>query len=196
MNPTTNVSWKSYYNTKKELKWREWLHTLVYIDFRDDSSVVKRFQSFQYFINKGLIPFVKAHGYTFQPGVDLANDLANILYDENHKDFHRQSFSRERYGKYANDLDLDHYFNFGISKEDWDLFWDDWQWMTDFYDSNFRNRFLLPSFVYNRLDLENSDVTFRLTKELEEEEEYDDIFIPAEQASEAIGQGKDRNSLY
>jgi hypothetical protein len=196
MNPSGTVLWKTYYNNKKELKWREWLHTLVYIDFRDDSSVVKRFQSFQYFINEGLIPFVKAHGYIFQANIHLANDLANILYNENRQDFCRQPFSRERHGKNINDLDLDYYLNFGISKDDWDTFWHDWQWMTDFYDDNFRNRLLLPSFVYNRLDLENSPVTDKITRELEEEDEYDDMYIPAEQASEAIGQGKDRNSLY
>jgi hypothetical protein len=188
--------WRNYYNNKKELAWRKWLHTLVYIDFRDDSSVVKRYQAFQYFIKEGLIPFVTSHKYVFHTGIDLANDLANLLYLKPPTDFCRQSFERNVYGRTNRSIDLDYYQSFGIPKEDWDIFWKDWQWMTDFMDENFRNQYLMHDFVYNRLDLENSEVTEKITRELEEEDDFEEHYIVPEHASEAIGQGKDRNSLY
>jgi hypothetical protein len=189
-------SWQSYSKHKKELEWRKWLHTLVYIDFRDDTSVVKRFQSFQYFIKTGLIPFVKSHKYVFRAGIDLSNDLANYLYKQSTHDFRRQPYVRDMHGKANRNLDLDHYLMMGIPKEDWDFFWNDWKWMTDFMDDNEKNQYLMPEFVFNRLDLENSEVTDILTREIEEDEDYEEHYIVPEQASEAIGQGKDRNSLY
>ena len=71
--------------------------------------------------------------------------------------------------------------------------------MSDFYDDNFRNRFPIHILVYNRLDLEHSEAVEKFNKQLEEEEENEEEhYIPnnIEQASEAIGQGKDKNSLY
>jgi hypothetical protein len=188
--------WRNYFKQKKELPWRNWLNTLVYIDFRDDSSVVKRYQSFQYFIKKGLLPFVTSHKYAFRAEIDLANELANLLYLQPPTDFRRQSFQRNMYGRTNDILDLDHYQSLGIPKEDWDLFWKDWQWMTDFMDENFKNQYLVPDFVFHRLDLEHSEVTEKITRELEEEEDFEEHYFVPDQASDAIGQGKDRNSLY
>jgi hypothetical protein len=189
-------TWRNYYAHKKELQWRKWLHTLVYIDFRDDHSVVKRYESFQYFITKGLIPFVQSHKYVFTPGIHLANELANLLYKKCDVDFRRQSFVRIVNGKQSKTIDWDHYSTFGIPKDDWDTFWKDWEWMTDFMDENYKNQYVIPEFVYNRLDLDHSEMTDILTQEIEDDDDYEEHYIIPEQASEAIGQGKDRNSLY
>jgi hypothetical protein len=139
---------------------------------------------------------VNSHNYIFHPGINLASDLANLLYLAPPTDFCQQSFQRYVYGKQNKTVDLDHYQTFGIPKEDWDLFWKDWQWMTDFMDENYKNQYRIPDFVYNRLDLEHSKATDKLTQELEEDDEFEEHFIAPEHASEAIGQGKDKNSLY
>lgn len=195
MSSSERSSWQNYYAHKKELEWRKWLHTLVYIDFRDETSVVKRFECFQYFIQYGLVPFVKSHKYIFRPGIHLANELANRLYKKS-KDFREQPFYRIIQGKQTKTFDYDHYITVGIPKEDWEFFWKDWEWMTDFMDENYKNQYLIPEFVYNRLDLEHSEVTDILTQELEDDDDFEEHYIVPEQASEAIGQGKDRNSLY
>jgi hypothetical protein len=192
------ITWTAYHKKKREVKWREWLHEYVYADFRDDTSVLKRFQCFQYFCNAGLIPFVNSHKYTFNVNYDLANELANHLYYGRDVFDRLQPFFREQNIRAKHDLDYDYYISRGIPDSDWEAFWDRWQWMTDFYDDNFRNRFFLSKFVYDRLNLEVSQATEILTRELEEDEENDD-YMPhtiEQQASEAIGQGKDKNSLY
>lgn len=192
------IPWTSYHKRKRETKWRDWLHEYVYVDYRDEASVLKRFQCFQYFCNAGLIPFVKAHKYTFNINYDLPNELANHMY-HGHDVFHRrQPFYREQNTRAKMDLDYDFYISRGISDSAWEAFWHRWQWMTDFYDEKYRNRFFLSKFVYDRLNLDTSDATLILTKELETEEENDDYIPHANelQASEAIGQGKDKNSLY
>lgn len=190
------VSWKGYYDKKREAKWREWLHEYVYIDFRDERSIVKRFQSIQYFCKEGLIPFVNGHKYAFNPNYDLANELANFLYHGKDGFNRQQHFYRSINARLKMNIDYDYYLTRGIPDEDWNLFWKDWQWMTDFYDENFRNRLCIPDFVYNRLNLESSRATEILSEELEEHEDSDDWAQQTEQASEAIGQGKDKNSLY
>jgi hypothetical protein len=68
--------------------------------------------------------------------------------------------------------------------------------MTDFYDENYRNRLLIAKFVYDRLNLEISRATEVLTREIEQDESSDDYSQHVDQASEAIGHGKDKNSLY
>ena len=196
MSVSQTVALRAYHKDQKELEWREWLHTLVYIDFRDEKSIVKRFQSFQYFVNAGLVPFVKAHGYVFRVGIHLANELANYLYSQEKYDFRLQPFEREVHGKIEINIDLDYYQLRGIPIEDWDAFWTEWQWMTDFNEENYRNKYRIPGFVYNRLNLDLSEVTEKLTKELDDADGYEEYHFMTDQASDAIGQGKDRNSLY
>ena len=190
------VPWTQYYQKKRDAKWREWLHEYVYIDFRDEHSAVKRYQCLQYFCNEGLIPFVKAHKYSFHPNYNLANELANLLYFGKDTFERKQPFYRSIYTRLKMNVDYDYYSSRGISEEDWTSFWNDWQWMTDFYDENFRNRFWIPSFVYNRLHLEISAATEIVTAEFEEDEDGEDWVQTTEQASDAIGSGKDKNSLY
>jgi hypothetical protein len=191
------VPWTAYHKKKREAKWREWLHEYVYADYRNESSAMKRFQCFQYFCSKGLVPFVNAHGYNFNPNYNLANELANQLYFKEDVYQRIQPFFREQNIRAKMDLDYDYYISRGIPDTDWEAFWNQWQWMSDFYDDNFRNRFILSKFVYDRLNLEVSEATEILTRELEEEENAEEHMPqPVEQASEAIGQGKDKNSLY
>lgn len=196
MDTPITISWSAYYKKKRDAKWLTWLHTYVYVDFRDDSSTLKRFQCFQYFCNAGLIPFVNAHKYTFNENYNLANELANLLY-KGEDDFQRvQPFFREQNIRAKQDLDYDYYISRGIPEDHWEAFWNQWQWMTDFYDDNFRNRFLISKFVYDRLNLDISAATEVLTREIEEDESADDYIQHVDQASDAIGHGKDKNSLY
>ena len=196
MDSPVTISWTAYYKKKRDEKWLTWLHEYVFLDFRNDSSSVKRFQSFQYFCNEGLIPFVNEHKYSLNPNYDLANELANFLYKGQDEFQRSQSFYREQNIKAKHDLDYDYYILRGIPNDSWDAFWDKWQWMTDFYDEKFRNRYLIPKFVYDRLHLEISGATEVLTREIEADEAADDYHQYVDQASEAIGHGKDKNSLY
>jgi hypothetical protein len=190
------IPWNTYHKKKREAKWRNWLHEYVYVDFRDESSALKRFQCFQYFCTYGLIPFVNAHKYNFNVQYNIANELANLLYYGEDTFCRSQPFYREQNQRAKIDLDYDYYIFRGIPDSHWEVFWDKWQWMTDFYDENFRNRYFISNFVYDRLNLETSEAVQVLTRELEEDEDGDDYFHSVEQASEAIGQGKDKNSLY
>ena len=195
--PSISLSpWISYNKKKRDVKWKTWLHEYVYSDFRDDTSVLKRFQCFQYFCSAGLIPFVEAPKYNFNVNCNIANELANLLFRG--EDFFQRSqpFYRIQSLRAKMDLDYDYYISRGIPDCDWEAFWKEWQWMSDFYDENYRNRFLISKFVYERLSLEISDATEILTREIEGEEDYDDYNPINEHASDAIGQGKDRNSLY
>ncbi len=189
--------WSNYHKQKKEAPWRKWLDEYVYIDVRNPRSVVKRFECFQYFCRHGLIPFVKRHGYNFDTKRNLANDIANYIFQDMKQDFILQEYRRYLSAKDENDIDYDYYCLKGIPVNDWDAFWNEWQWMSDFYDEKFRNRYSIPYIVYNRLDLEHSSITQKINQELDEAEDEDDYIHPTnEQASEAIGQGKDKNSLY
>lgn len=190
------IPWNKYYKSQREKKWRDWLHEYVYIDTRSDSSIVKRFESFQYFCREGLIPFVQAHKYNLNPNYNIENELANLLYHGKDAFERQQPFYRPASDRFKMDLDYDYYILRGIPDSDWEAFWKDWQWMTDFYDENFRNRMVIPGFVYARLNLETSEATTILTDELDEVEDGDDWVQQTEQASDAIGQGKDKNSLY
>jgi hypothetical protein len=196
MDTPSTISWSPYYKKTREAKWRKWLHEYVYVDFRDDSSVLKRFQCFQYFCNAGLIPFVKAHKYSFNENYDLANELANLLYTGKDEFERSQPFFREQNIRAKMDLDYDNYILRGIPDSEWEGFWNRWQWMSDFYDENYRNRLLISKFVYDRLNLDISRATELLTREIEEDESSDDYSQHVDQASEAIGHGKDKNSLY
>jgi len=191
------IPWKTYYKSQRETKWRDWLNKYVYIDVRTEDYIVKRFQSFQYFCKEGLIPFVESHGYNFNMNYHLANELENVLYHGNDVFNRQQPFYRPQSDRYKMDLDFDYYLLKGISDSDWERFWKDWHWMTDFHEDNFRNRLMIPIFVYQRLNLEISRMTNILTDELEEIEDSEDWGQQqTEQASDAIGQGKDKNSLY
>lgn len=190
------IPWTAYHKRKRETKWRTWLNEYVYADNRLEDSVLKRFQCFQYFCKAGLIPFVNDHKYVFNPNYDLANELANYLYYGRDVFERIQPFYRKIGGRVKMNVDYDYYSTRGIPDEDWTLFWNDWQWMTDFYDENFRNRFLIPGFVYSRLYLEISEATRVVSEELEGDEDGEDYHSSIEQASDAIGQGKDKNSLY
>lgn len=190
------IPWINYHKKKREADWKTWINEYVYADFRDDTSVMKRFQCCKYFCEEGLIPFVNAHKYVFNPNHDLPNELANVLYRGKDPYGLLQPFFRDINTRLKMDVDYDYYTTRGIPDEDWNHFWNDWQWMTDFYDEKFRNRFLIPKFVYDRLQLDVSEATARLTAELEGDEDSDDYSAYVDQASEAIGQGKDKNSLY
>jgi hypothetical protein len=196
MDTPSTISWSPYYKKTREANWRKWLHEYVYADFRDDSSVLKRFQCFQYFCNAGLIPFVNAHKYTFNENYDLANELANLLYAGKDEFERSQPFFREQNIRAKMDLDYDNYTLRGIPESEWEGFWNRWQWMSDFYDENYRNRLLISKFVYDRLNLDISRATELLTREIEQDESADDYSQHVDQASEAIGHGKDKNSLY
>lgn len=198
MEPSISDFWRSYHTQKKEAPWKTWLHEYVYADIRDASSYMKRYECFAYFCKEGLVPFVKSHGYIFSLDRNLANDIANFFFQNCKEDFVQQPFHRRFYKKIHDDIDFDHYITKGIPQEDWDLFWNQWMHMTDFYDDNFRNRYPIHILVYNRLDLEHSATTKKLTVILEDEEDQDEHYLPnqIEQASDAIGQGKDKNSLY
>jgi len=196
MDTPSTISWSPYYKKTREANWRKWLHEYVYVDFRDDSSVLKRFQCFQYFCNAGLIPFVNAHKYTFNENYDLANELANLLYAGKDEFERSQPFFREQNIRAKMDLDYDNYTLRGIPESEWEGFWNRWQWMSDFYDENYRNRLLISKFVYDRLNLDISRATELLTREIEQDESADDYSQHVDQASEAIGHGKDKNSLY
>ena len=189
---------KPYDKKKREANWKTWLNEYVYADFRDETSVMKRYQSYQYFCKEGLIPFVTAHKYVLNPNYDLPNELANLLYNGNGKDpcCRVQPFFREINNRLKMDIDFDYYTSRGIPDEDWNIFWNEWKWMTDFYDEKFRNRLLLPKFVYDRLNLDSSEATFKLSEELDEYDDSDEYSSHVDQASDAIGQGKDKNSLY
>ncbi len=187
---------QSYFKRKADTKWRQWLNEDVYIDIRKENSVAKRYEALLYFFQKGIVPFVKDHGYNLRLDVHLASEFANFLYQGLKDDFREQSFYRQDNVKYKMDIDYDYYTMRGIPEEDWTVFWETWQWMSDFYDEKFRNRYLLPNFIYSPLDLETSEVTEKITRELEEADELDEHLPIVEQASDAIGQGKDKNSLY
>ena len=190
-------SMSSLFKRQKETKWRIWLHQYVYADIRDTNTIMKRYQCFQYFIKEGLAPFAKSHGYTITLHRNLENDLANYLYNDCKYDFLSQDFRRYYSNRDKIDIDYDYYVLKGIPEDDWILFWKSWEHMSDFTGRNYRNKYMIPIFLYNRLNLEVSETTEKITRELEEEEDQDDYNGPiVEQASEAIGQGKDRNSLY
>jgi hypothetical protein len=189
-------SWIRYSKKDREANWSRWLHTYVYTDFRDDTSVLKRFQCFQYFCSAGLIPFVEAHKYQFNSQYNLANELANLLFKGDDGFSRCQPFYRVQNARSKIDLDYDNYILKGIPECEWEAFWSRWQWMSDFYDENYRNRCIIPKFVYERLNLEISEATEILSREIEEDEDADDYLPVNDHASDAIGQGKDRNSLY
>lgn len=196
MDSPITIPWSSYYKKKREEKWFRWINEYVFLDYRDDSSSMKRFQSFECFCNEGLIPFVNNHKYNFNPNYDLVNELANLLYKGTDEFQRCQPFFREQNIRAKQDLDYDYYILRGIPTEDWDAFWDEWKWMTDFHDENFRNQYFISKFVYDRLHLDISEATEVLTREIEGDEAADDYYQHSDQASEAIGHGKDKNSLY
>lgn len=169
-------------------EWTTWLDTYVYLNELDWKSAMKRKEALHIFIEEGLKPFVQSHGYVFSTHYNLLSHLATYMYKKYARDFVKQPFAR--FVDHRN-VDYDYYEEVAIPGEEWEAFWQTWGTMTDFYDDNLDNRWWVPSFCYNRLDLESSDTTNTLDKELDEEFPEEDV-----QFNENLVRVKDKKGMY
>ena len=181
----------SFVRRQEMTRWSNWLHKRVFVNEDDYRTVLPRYKAIEYFCNKGLIPFIQKHRYTFKDLESTGNDLADMLYNGYKSEWKGQQFQR-RLHRSDQDADYEYYLFEGIPQEDWDIFWTKWGKMTDFYDENHSNRYWLPYFVYVRLDLESSEATVRVDKEFEE---FEDDQGQSYETSEPLYK-KDKNSLY
>ena len=169
-------------------QWTTWLNTVVYLNEHDFKSTMKRQEALTIFVKEGLVPFLESRGYVFSPQYHIVSHLATYLFKRYSRDFVKQPF--ERIYNHVN-VDLLHYEDSAVPPDDWDYFWKQWGLMTDFYDDQFRNRFWIPYFCYNRLDLLHSDATNKVDKELEEDYPEDDV-----QLNEDLVRVKDKKGMY
>ena len=188
MDPLNPIASPFYqFKTRQRKEWDKFLNAYVYLNENDYRTTMPRLDALRIFCREGLLPFVKAHGYTWNRDYNCVNHLATMLFRKWPRDFIVQELSRSDFP-----TEFDFYIGEGIPQEDWDSFWNTWGTLTDFHEDSQRNRYFLPVFVFNRLDLEMSPASRR----------YEDLLFDNEDSqdegtlNESLVYVKDKKSMY
>lgn len=187
LNPISSPFYK--FKTRQQKDWHKFLDTYVYLNEDDYRTAMTRLEALRIFCREGLLPFVKAHGYTWNRDYNCVNHLATMLFRKWPRDFVVQEIYRNQ-----SPTDYDYFTSEGIPQEDWDIFWIEWGKMTDFYEDAQRNQWLIPSFVFNRLDLEMSPATARFESHLMDDDDSQEE--GAGTLNESLVYVKDKKSMY
>lgn len=177
------------FKTNRQKQWDKFLNQTIFLDERQYDSTMKRLDALRIFCREGLLPFIKSHGYQWDTRHNCVNHLATMLFNEWPSDFVVQPLIRDTKKMIT---DFDYYCERGIPQEDWDWFWDKWGYLTDFYDDRQKNRYQIPSFVFHRLDLYNSQAT----EEYERDVFEDDDSQEEGTLNENLVYVKDKKSMY
>ena len=177
------------FKTNRHKEWDCFLNKNVFLDERITDSIMPRLEALRIFCREGLLPFLKAHKYQWNRNYNMVNHLATMLFYQWPRDFVVQPLVRDTKKMIT---DFDYYCERGIPQEDWDIFWQKWGYMTDFYDDRQKNRYEIPPFVFHRLDLYSSEATEQYEYDVFEDDDSQD----EGQLNENLVYVKDKKSMY
>ena len=151
--------------------WLYWINEPIYLN-KGVTQILKRKHAYYYFCKEGLFPFMKSKDYLLEGSpMKLAARLLRLVYHV-WRGHHVEALPQDCNFK-AEQFDL---FCHSFDSLEWEQFWTRWEGFQDFEPGTFGYKFqyILPTFVWSWLDLDNSPAAYMLDKELmdllEEEE--------------------------
>lgn len=151
--------------------WDYWINESVFLD-KGVTNIVKRKQAIYIFVKEGLLPLVESKGYKLILNeVQLTKTILQMLY-----------FLRE--GKQIKPQPLEDcipeehydYFEHVFDSFVWDTFWKKWGELQDFEEGGCGEslRISLHTFLWSWVHFDLSDAVFKLERELEADEYYEE----------------------
>jgi hypothetical protein len=152
--------------------WSYWLNEPIYLD-NGVTNIVKRKDAVYLFCKEGLIPFIEQKGYRFyMDDTNLYYAMLRVLFALFRK---KKVMGHKVEDDYA-DEQYD-FFCYHFDSLEWEHFWDKWGGFQDFQEDAFGHslRYTLSELLWSWIDLGSSPKAIRLRRELEQEEEYEEI---------------------
>jgi hypothetical protein len=154
---------------KQEL-WEKWVRTPIFAD-AGVYTIASRYAVILDFVERGLVPFVKKKGYIF---FDNPEELTLSLLRYMFALYTNQQIIFKNHHKNAipdHVLEFDHRFDSMEMEE----FWEQWKDIEDFQEDRYAAilQHTLPNFLWSSIDLNDSPITIKIEKILDEVEEME-----------------------
>jgi hypothetical protein len=155
-----------YFKDQKKREWTRWIYQDVYLD-SGCMNRMPRWKATQSFLENGLIPLAKRYGFAISTPLSIVNArLLRVIFElsKGHSvrlAKHQKDYPPQYYDLYMETMDI----------FVWDTVWNVWKEMEDFTNAAYGHKVqaILPSFLWNQLDLEKSPTIQDLEDDMEDE---------------------------
>ena len=155
----------------QQLRWETWVRQPIFAT-AGVYQISPRYSILFDFVQKGLVPFVKAKGYVFAKDTEgITLSLLRYLFALSQGE--RVKFNNPHKGcAQEHILEFEHRFD----TLELDDFWERWGSIQDFQDGayGYELRYSLPSFLWANLELKRSPIYEEIERALAELDEYEE----------------------
>ena len=155
-----------------KMKWNDWLQQSV--EWKHGLETMPRWKAIRRFVEEGLVPFVKSHGYSIRPDLrSLTNCIATGLYENEAKSTSESSWNYQHHNITPLEEDETQWY-FVLGPQEWAAFWAAWGQWVDISEESWRGRdrqIDIEAFIWTQIDLLASRQTAYVNSWMEYDEE-------------------------